>query len=60
MGHCGSAVAMPTEIAATWERTARAATAKATSSGTPARTSATPSVTGPTNCHLIGWSYPAS
>ena len=29
-GHCGSAVAMPTEIAATCERTARAATAKAT------------------------------
>ena len=47
---------LPTEIAATCERTARAATAKATSSGTPARTSATPSVTGPTNCHLIGWS----
>ena len=37
----------------------RTATAKAMSTGTPARVSATPSVTGPTNCHFTGPGRPA-
>ena len=44
----------------TRQRTARTDTSKATSLVSPARTSARPNVTGPTNCHFTGALRPAA
>ena len=52
--HSGSAAAIRWCSACTCPRTARTATSNARWTGTPARMSVVPSVSGPTNCHLTG------
>ena len=53
-GESGRAAATASVIVARRERTAATATANAASAVMPALVSATPSVTGPTNCHFTG------